>query len=83
MLVFTIQAVLTGQCYVPEEGVRLNGYFGGPVAGSLNGVISGRNFLRVMPNGSMSMNSKIIVHTSLNETVLVEALGASFLEELW
>ncbi|USD59645.1 hypothetical protein J4N45_14135 [Vibrio sp. SCSIO 43140] len=75
-----IQAVFGGQHEIPEEGLRLNGYFSGPVAGSINGVITGRNFLRVMPDGSMSMNSKIIVRTTLGETVLLEALGASFIE---
>ncbi|MDK9764725.1 hypothetical protein KI743_22230 [Vibrio sp. D420a] len=75
-----IQAVLSGQYPIPEEGLRLNGYFSGPVQGSINGVISGRNFLRVMPDGSMVMNSKIIVRTSLGETLLLEALGSSFLE---
>lgn len=73
-----VGAVFSGQVPIPEEGLRLNGFFSGPVAGSVNGVISGRNFLRVMPDGSMRMNSKIIVNTLEGETLLLEALGASF-----
>lgn len=73
-----INAVFSGQVEIPEQGLRMNGYFSGPTAGSINGVISGRNFLRVMPDGSMRMNSKIIANTLEGETLLLEALGASF-----
>jgi len=70
--------VFSGQFPIPEEGLRLNGYFSGPTEGNINGVISGVNYLRVMPDGSMRMNSKIIANTYEGETILLEALGASF-----
>ncbi|NME72664.1 hypothetical protein [Flammeovirga aprica] len=74
-----VNKVFTGQVPIPEEGMRLNGYFSGPTNGNINGVISGVNYLRVMPDGSMRMNSKIIASTYEGETLLLEALGASFL----
>ena len=73
-----INKVFSGQFPIPEEGLRLNGYFSGPTAGNINGVISGVNYLRVMPDGSMRMNSKIIANTYEGEILLLEALGASF-----
>ena len=73
-----VNKVFSGQFPIPEEGLRLNGYFSGPTAGNINGVISGVNYLRVMPDGSMRMNSKIIANTYEGETLLLEALGASF-----
>lgn len=74
-----INKVFTGQFPIPKEGLRMNGYFSGPTAGSLNGVISGVNYLRVMPDGSMRMNSKILANTIEGETLLLEAYGASFM----
>lgn len=71
-------AVFGGQVPIPEEGVRINGFFAGPCAGGVNGVISGRNFLWVTPDGQSHMNSKIIVRTLEGDTLLVEAQGASF-----
>lgn len=73
-----VMKVFSGQFPIPEEGLRMNGYFSGPTAGNINGVISGVNYLRVMPDGSMRMNSKIIANTYEGETLLLEALGASF-----
>lgn len=73
-----VNKVFTGQFPIPEEGLRLNGYFSGPTSGNINGVISGVNYLRVMPDGAMHMNSKIIASTYEGETLLLEALGASF-----
>lgn len=73
-------AVFGGQVQIPEEGIRINGYFAGPAAGGVNGVISGRNFLHVTPDGASHMNSKIIVRTFDGECLLVEALGASFVQ---
>jgi len=73
-----VNKVFSGQFPIPEEGLRLNGYFSGSTAGNINGVISGVNYLRVMPDGSMRMNSKIIANTYEGETLLLEALGASF-----
>jgi len=73
-----VMKVFSGQFPIPEEGLRLNGYFSGPTAGNINGVISGVNYLRVMPDGSMRMNSKIIANTYEGETLLLEALGASY-----
>lgn len=70
--------VFTGKVAIPSDGLRMNGYFSGVCRGSVNGVISGVNYLKVMPDGSMRMNSKIIVSTLEHETVLLEALGASF-----
>lgn len=75
-----VNKVFTGQFTIPEEGLRLNGYFSGPTAGGLNGVISGVNYLRVMPDGSMRMNSKIIAYTLIGETLLLEAYGASYMQ---
>lgn len=75
-----VMKVFSGQFPIPEEGLRLNGYFSGPTAGNINGVISGVNYLRVMPDGSMRMNSKIIANTYEGETLLLEALGASFMQ---
>ncbi|MBD0405303.1 hypothetical protein [Flammeovirga sp. EKP202] len=74
-----VNKVFSGQVPIPEEGMRLNGYFSGPTTGNINGVISGVNYLRVMPDGSMRMNSKIIASTYEGETLLLEALGASFM----
>lgn len=73
-----VAAVFGGQVNIPEEGLRMNGYFAGPAVGGVNGVISGRNFLHVTPDGASHMNSKIIVRTFDGETLLVEAQGASF-----
>ncbi len=73
-----VMAVFGGQVPIPEEGLRMNGYFAGPATGGVNGVISGRNFLHVTPDGASHMNSKIIVRTFDGETLLVEAQGASF-----
>jgi len=73
-----VNKVFSGQFPIPEEGLRLNGYFSGPTTGNINGVISGVNYLSVMPDGSMRMNSKIIANTYEGETLLLEALGASF-----
>ena len=75
-----VMAVFGGQVQIPEEGLRINGYFAGPCAGGVNGVISGRNFLHVTPDGASHMNSKIIVRTLDGETLLVEAQGASFMQ---
>ncbi len=75
-----VMKVFSGQFPIPEEGLRLNGYFSGPTAGNINGVISGVNYLRVMPDGSMRMNSKIIANTYEGETLLLEALGASYMQ---
>ncbi len=71
-------SVFSGQVPFPDEGIRMNGYFAGPAAGGVNGVISGRNFLHVTSDGASHMNSKIIVRTFDGETLLVEAQGASF-----
>lgn len=73
-------AVFGGQVQIPEEGLRMNGYFGGPCAGGVNGMIMGRNFLYVTPDGASHMNSKIIVRSFDGETLLVEAQGASFVQ---
>ncbi len=73
-----VLSVFGGQVPIPDEGIRMNGYFAGPAAGGVNGVISGRNFLHVTPDGASHMNSKIIVRTFDGETLLVEAQGASF-----
>ena len=73
-----LNKVFSGQFPIPEGGLRMNGYFSGPTAGNINGVISGVNYLRVMPDGSMRMNSKIIANTYEGETLLLEAFGASF-----
>lgn len=73
-------AVFGGQVQIPQEGLRINGYFGGPCAGGVNGMIMGRNFLHVTPDGASHMNSKIIVRTFDDETLLVEAQGASFMQ---
>ena len=73
-------AVFGGQVPIPQEGLRMNGYFAGPAVGGINGVISGRNFLFVTPDGASHMNSKIIVRTFDGETLLVEAQGASFMQ---
>ena len=75
-----VMAVFGGQVQIPEEGLRMNAYFAGPCAGGVNGVISGRNFLAVTPDGASHMNSKIIVRTFDGETLLVEAQGASFIQ---
>jgi len=75
-----VNKVFSGQFPIPEEGLRLNGYFSGPTAGNINGVISGVNYLRVMPDGSMRMNSKIIANTYEGEVLLLEALGASYIQ---
>ena len=73
-----VMAVFGGQVPIPVEGLRMNGYFAGPAVGGVNGVISGRNFLHVTPDGASHMNSKIIVRSFDGETLLVEAQGASF-----
>lgn len=73
-----VMAIFGGQVPFPEEGIRMNGYFSGPAAGGVNGVISGRNFLWVTPDGTTHMNSKILVRTFDGESLLVEAQGASF-----
>lgn len=75
-----VMAVFGGQVPIPDEGLRMNGYFAGPAMGGVNGVISGRNFLHVTRDGASHMNSKIIVRTFDGETLLVEAQGASFME---
>lgn len=75
-----VMAVFGGQVPIPEEGLRMNGYFAGPAVGGINGVISGRNFLHVTADGASHMNSKIIVRTFDGETLLVEAYGASFMQ---
>lgn len=75
-----VMKVFSGQFPIPEEGLRLNGYFSGPTAGNINGVISGVNYLKVMPDGSMRMNSKIMANTLEGETLLLEAYGASFMQ---
>ena len=75
-----VMAVFGGQVQIPEEGLRMNGYFSGPATGGVNGVISGRNFLSVTPDGASHMNSKIILRTFDGETLLVEAQGASFIQ---
>ncbi len=73
-----VLSVFGGQVPFPDDGIRMNGYFAGPAAGGVNGVISGRNFLHVTSDGASHMNSKIIVRTFDGETLLVEAQGASF-----
>ncbi len=73
-----VNKVFSGQFPIPEERLRLNGYFSGPTTGNINGVIGGVNYLRVMPDGSIRMNSKIIANTYEGEPLLLEALGASF-----
>ncbi len=73
-----VMAIFGGQVPFPADGIRINGYFAGPAMGGVNGVISGRNFLHVTPDGASHMNSKIIVRTFDGETLLVEAQGASF-----
>lgn len=73
-----VNDVFTGKVAIPADGLRMNGYFSGVCGGSVNGVISGVNYLKVMPDGSMRMNSKIIASTLNHETLLLEALGASF-----
>lgn len=75
-----INKVFTGQFPIPADGLRMNGYFSGSTAGNVNGVISGTNYLRVMPDGSMRMNSKILANTIEGETLLLEAYGASFMQ---
>lgn len=75
-----VNKVFTGQFPIPAEGLRLNGFFSGPTAGSLNGVITGINYLRLMPDGSMIANSKILVNTYEAETLLIEAQGAGYRE---
>lgn len=75
-----VMAIFGGKVPIPDEGLRINGYFAGPAAGGINGVISGRNFLSVTPDGASHMNSKIIVRTFDGETLLVEAQGASFVK---
>ena len=75
-----VMAVFSGQVQIPDEGLRMNGYFAGPAVGGVNGVISGRNFLHVTPDGASHMNSKIIVRSFDGETLLVEAQGASFVQ---
>lgn len=73
-----VMAIFTGQVPIPEEGIRLNGYFSGPAAGGVNGVILGRNFQTVTPDGASHINSKIIVRTFDGESLLVEAQGGMF-----
>ena len=80
-----INKVFTGQFPIPIEGIRMNGYFSGPTQGNINGVINGVNYLRIMPDGSMIANSKIIVNNFEGDTLLLEAVGAGFPETgpLW
>lgn len=73
-----LDKVFSGQFPIPEDGLRVNGYFSGPTAGNINGVIDGINYLRMLPDGSMRANSKIIINTFEGETLLLEALGAGF-----
>lgn len=75
-----VEQVFAGQVEIPEEGLRMNAHFSGPATGRTNGVIDGVNYLRVMPTGSLRVNSKIYVRTFEAETLLVEAQGASFPE---
>lgn len=73
-----VMAIFGGQVQIPDEGIRLNGYFAGPAAGGVNGVILGRNFQTVGPDGASHINSKIIVRTFDGDTLLVEAQGGMF-----
>ena len=73
-----VMAIFGGQVQIPDEGIRLNGYFAGPAAGGVNGAILGRNFQTVTPDGASHINSKIIVRTFDGETLLVEAQGGMF-----
>ena len=73
-----VMAIFGGQVQIPDEGIRLNGYFAGPAAGGVNGAILGRNFQTVTPDSASHINSKIIVRTFDGETLLVEAQGGMF-----
>lgn len=73
-----VMQIFSGQVQIPDEGIRLNGYFAGPTAGGINGVILGRNFQKVTPDGASHINSKIIVRTFDGETLLIEAQGGMF-----
>jgi len=73
-----VMDIFGGNVKIPGEGIRLNGYFSGPAVGGVNGVILGRNFQTVTPDGASHINSKIIVRTFDGETLLVEAQGGMF-----